>query len=159
MNKILIYRAIATLGFLGYLKGSGTIATVLTIFFIICKKLGFKYFQISENAWLEFIIYCLITLISSYIIDQVLDSFREKDPSAIVLDEVVGTLWSSFLIQFSAKNYLCMFLLFRFFDITKIGIIKYAEKLPRAWGITGDDVLAAFFTHLLLRTCIYFNLL
>jgi phosphatidylglycerophosphatase A len=34
------------------------------------------------------------------------------------------------------------FLLFRFFDITKIGLIKKIEKLPGGIGIMGDDIAA-----------------
>ncbi|MED5248553.1 MAG: phosphatidylglycerophosphatase A [Candidatus Neomarinimicrobiota bacterium] len=36
------------------------------------------------------------------------------------------------------------FLLFRFFDITKLGPVKYFEKMPGAWGVMTDDLVAGF---------------
>ena len=43
---------------------------------------------------------------------------------------------------------LLSFLLFRFFDITKIGPIKKFEKLPDGFGIMTDDLVAGLFAFL-----------
>ena len=50
---------------------------------------------------------------------------------------------------------LLSFILFRFFDITKIGPIKKFEKLPNGFGIMTDDIVAglfAFVTHAAILT-------
>ena len=40
---------------------------------------------------------------------------------------------------------LLSFILFRFFDITKIGPIKKFENLPNGIGIMADDIVAGLF--------------
>jgi phosphatidylglycerophosphatase A len=40
--------------------------------------------------------------------------------------------------------------LFRTFDILKPLGIHQLQKLPRAWGVMGDDLLAGIYTALLL---------
>lgn len=66
-----------------------------------------------------------------------------KDPQWIVIDEWAGLLIA--LIPASPNNFLhvaCAFLLFRFFDVSKLGPIGRAESLPGALGIMADDVVA-----------------
>ena len=43
---------------------------------------------------------------------------------------------------------LLSFILFRFFDITKIGPIKKFEKLPNGIGIMADDIVAGLFAFI-----------
>lgn len=74
------------------------------------------------------------------------------DPQFIVIDEWAGMSIS--LLYISPSNYLAVisaFLLFRFFDITKLGPVGWAENLPGAWGIMLDDVVAGIFATLLLH--------
>ncbi len=79
-----------------------------------------------------------------------------KDPSSIVIDELVG-LWIV-LLPLQALNFndlkdtntllqlFLAFALFRFFDITKIFPIKQLEKsFSGGFGIMLDDVVAGFF--------------
>ena len=51
------------------------------------------------------------------------------------------------IVQSEKINYVILsvilsFLLFRFFDITKIGPIKKFENLPNGLGIMADDIIA-----------------
>ena len=60
--------------------------------------------------------------------------------------------------EFSGLNpliHLIGFLLFRFFDITKLGLIKKSEKIKFGIGIMADDFLAALATVIIL-TCFNF---
>ena len=43
---------------------------------------------------------------------------------------------------------LLSFILFRFFDITKIGPIKRFENLPNGIGIMADDIVAGLFAFI-----------
>ena len=70
----------------------------------------------------------------------------KKDPSEAVIDEVVGMGISLLFVPKSIALYIVAFLLFRFFDITKIYPIKKFEKLPGGWGIMLDDVVAGIFS-------------
>jgi phosphatidylglycerophosphatase A len=66
------------------------------------------------------------------------------DPGAIVLDEIVA-LPIAFL-GFSAVGWpllIAGFLMFRLFDISKIGLADSAENLPSGWGVVADDCVAA----------------
>jgi phosphatidylglycerophosphatase A len=71
----------------------------------------------------------------------------EKDPSAVVIDEVAGQLLASApcaLMKFHSPSWLWLtsFALFRLFDIWKPGPIRKLQELPGGWGIMLDDVAA-----------------
>ena len=87
------------------------------------------------------------------------------DSSAIVIDEVVG-LWIAMLpivlINSTSAviiNILLAFTLFRFFDILKPWPIGWADKkLPGAWGVMMDDILAGIISMLIktiFAACIF----
>ena len=67
----------------------------------------------------------------------------DPDPKIVVIDEWAGTFIS--LTGLSLREWpfcLAAILLFRFFDISKPGPIKWAERLPQAWGVMLDDIVA-----------------
>ena len=41
-------------------------------------------------------------------------------------------------------------MLFRVFDIVKLGPVGWAERLPGAWGIIADDLVAGFLAAMVL---------
>jgi len=71
-----------------------------------------------------------------------------KDPSYIVIDEVVGQ-WIAVVLA-PPLMYPVGFLIFRILDIWKPWPISWADKLPGATGIMLDDVLAGITTAFLL---------
>ena len=85
---------------------------------------------------------------------------KETDPGKIVIDEVAGQLTSFLLVTsylhhtFNIKAfviYLLGFALFRFFDIIKMGPVKWADtKIKNAFGVMLDDVFAGIFASLVL---------
>jgi phosphatidylglycerophosphatase A len=81
--------------------------------------------------------------------------FGKKDPSCIVIDEIVAILFVLFLVPPSFVWWTAGFLLFRFFDITKLPGVREAERLPGGWGIMADDIIAALYTLLILRLTDY----
>lgn len=72
--------------------------------------------------------------------------FDAKDPQPIVIDEVAG---QGLALIFCPPSFLAIvigFLLFRFFDITKVWPVSWAdEKLSGPMGIMLDDILAAVY--------------
>ena len=67
------------------------------------------------------------------------------------------TRQTKLLKLFVIGKHLLSFLLFRFFDITKIGPIKRFEKFPGGIGIMSDDLVAglcAFLTQAAILTSI-----
>jgi phosphatidylglycerophosphatase A len=83
----------------------------------------------------------------------------EKDPSRIVVDEVIGQ-WITLTGATSQnwKSWLAAFLLFRAFDIWKPPPVRQAEKLPGGLGIVADDVVAGLYGALVLFAAGCFNL-
>jgi phosphatidylglycerophosphatase A len=74
------------------------------------------------------------------------------DPGAINWDEVVGIGWVMWWIMPASSLEQCIaFLLFRFFDAFKPQPIRYFDKRLRGgFGIMFDDLVAAFFTLLVI---------
>lgn len=85
---------------------------------------------------------------------------KETDPGKIVIDETAGQLTAFLLVcpylfhTFNFKAgiiYLLGFALFRFFDIVKMGPVKWADtKIKNALGVMLDDVFAGIFAALVL---------
>lgn len=144
---------IATLGRVGYFPASGTVATAATVPLMLLIKLLF-------SPRTEFFILLIATFVSGFIIDYVLarmprplvssDALQEYDPPHIVLDELIGCLWAFYGITISWNKLVVGFFLFRFFDIFKPFGIDALQRLPGAWGILADDVLAGLYTALIL---------
>ena len=70
--------------------------------------------------------------------------WNEKDPQRVVIDEVAGVCIAMGMVRSYGPWALVLgFVLFRFFDITKPGPIRKAEKLPpTGFGIMADDLAA-----------------
>jgi phosphatidylglycerophosphatase A len=68
----------------------------------------------------------------------------ENDPGVIVIDEIVAL--PVVFLGFTAIGWPLLaagYLMFRLFDIMKIGLADSAEKLPGGWGVVADDCVAA----------------
>ena len=74
-----------------------------------------------------------------------------KDPSPVIIDEIVGC-WVALLgIPPHHASLLFAFVLFRLFDIWKPFPADHAERLPGGWGIMLDDLVAGFYANLSVR--------
>lgn len=82
-----------------------------------------------------------------------------KDPSEIVVDEVVGQWIALLPVSLGAAHagaevgalwpgVLAAFLFFRLFDIWKPGPIGWADRMDNAWGVMLDDVAAGWIASL-----------
>ncbi len=74
-----------------------------------------------------------------------------KDPSTVVIDEVLGQAIALFAIPWHPYTVIGALILFRFFDIAKPLGIRRMEKLPGAWGVMLDDVLAGIYANIVLQ--------
>lgn len=96
------------------------------------------------------ILAALVFFIGVWATHQLIKNQQEKDPSMVVIDEVAGQTLSFALVgDYLVGNwhywyaYLIGFVLFRLFDIIKMGPVKWADnKLKNAWGVMLDDVFA-----------------
>ena len=79
------------------------------------------------------------------------------DDQRIVIDEVAGQAIAVCALPLTWAWYVAAFALFRFFDITKPGLIGRIDRDgPGAFGTLMDDVVAGIVTGLLLLTVLYF---
>ena len=80
----------------------------------------------------------------------------DHDPSEIVIDEVVGQFIALWAISYPAwvqgieitalwPGWVAGFVLFRLFDITKLGPVGWADRRGDAMGVMLDDVIAGVF--------------
>ncbi|MCJ8341300.1 MAG: phosphatidylglycerophosphatase A [Cetobacterium sp.] len=85
--------------------------------------------------------------------------FLEKDPQAVVIDEVLGFLTTLFLVNPVGifQNFLAIvigFILFRIFDISKIGPIYKSQFIGHGIGVVLDDFLAGIIGNFIM-VCIW----
>jgi len=136
LKKILCF--IATLGPIGFLPAPGTagsLAALIAGWFIASHS--FAALALATLAAL------LVGVLASQIYSQMTNS---KDASEVIIDEVAGQ-WAVLLtippmIDGVIYWYGAAFILFRFFDITKIGPVGMAERLEGGIGIMADDIVA-----------------
>jgi phosphatidylglycerophosphatase A len=87
----------------------------------------------------------LVSVIGWWAADKYDRQTNSTDNQAIVVDEVAGQ-W--IVLLGAGLNPLLIFLafvLFRFFDVTKIWPVSRFEKLPGAYGVMADDIVAGFY--------------
>ena len=99
-----------------------------------------------------YLVFLLIFIIVSYLLCEAhLKFYNKKDPKEVVVDEISGQFIAILgCVQSDKSTYMFLslllsFVLFRFFDITKIGPIKRFENLPNGIGIMADDIVAGLF--------------
>ena len=119
----------------------GTLASLITLFIGL--------YLILNLSIIIFTLFIFFSIIISYFgIKNYLLLNKVHDPPEIVIDEFIGQLISMLplmLIEINYLNVFICFILFRFFDISKIGL-KKIEKIPGAWGILLDDIVAGLYS-------------
>jgi phosphatidylglycerophosphatase A len=81
-----------------------------------------------------------------YVSSEAAAIMGEKDPSAIVADEIVGFAFAVYLLPLTVVNLILAFIFFRIFDILKPFPADWAdEKLGGGRGIVLDDIVAGIY--------------
>jgi phosphatidylglycerophosphatase A len=83
----------------------------------------------------------------------------EKDPSVVVIDEVLGQ-WIALAgaRALNVRSWVGALVLFRLFDIWKPAPVDQLEALPGGTGIVADDLMAGLYAALVLLIAGCFNL-
>jgi len=118
-------------------KGTGTFGTLITFIYFI--------FFYQLNLEIQILIFFILLLVSYISVKNTLKSLKIKDPSCVVIDEIIAYLIVLILLPNNYLLYLISFILFRFFDILKPWPISKLEELPGAIGVIADDFGAALF--------------
>ncbi len=127
---------------------SGTVGTIAAIpLYLVMAHLPVTLYIVATAAFF---------LVSCWVSGRAEEIFQEKDSGKIVIDEVAGYLVTMTAVPFSWKGVAIGFLLFRFFDITKIPPARFFDlHLKNGYGVVLDDIVAGIYScitfHFLLR--------
>lgn len=116
----------------------GVVDSTMTIFLIVASIIG-----------------TIIGIISC----NILETEWGKDPSKVVLDEMVGIFISLIFVPISIPTLLLSLILFRIFDISKILGIRKLESLDGGLGVMADDILAGIYANVVLQFILYLNII
>ena len=140
----------ATLGPIGSLPAPGTMGSLAALILGACITINF-------GVGVLVVAIILATILGFPAADAHFRVTGIKDSGSVVIDEVVGQWLPLLVIPVPAllnTDYMIMlagvFILFRIFDIIKIGLVKKAESLPGATGVMADDVVAGIMTGLVI---------
>ena len=148
--KFKVARLISTVWPIGiFLFAQGTLCSV----FAACT--GFLI-NIYLGSNITFLLGIFSGIIGYYASKIYISKIRKKDPSEVVIDEFSGQLIATSAAGISPFFNILAFIIFRFFDILKPGIIAKVEKIDGALGIMMDDWLAGIISAVIL--CFFYIL-
>ena len=134
-------KRIFTLFGIGFLPISGTMGSLVAIFFYYIF-----YNYLNLLSFIFFIIF--IFFYSIFFLNKSLkQSFSSSDPKEIVIDEFIGQSIPLILCENNFFLIILSFFLFRLFDITKPWPASYFDlKVKNANGVLMDDIIAGLYT-------------
>ncbi|MDL2224165.1 phosphatidylglycerophosphatase A [Bacteroidales bacterium OttesenSCG-928-M06] len=148
-NKIILFHKIIATGFgAGYFPvAPGTVGALLGVGIWSVIALFFSSVNLLIITLGLIIVFTGLGIVSS---NQLIPIWGE-DPSRIVIDETVG-VWIPLLAvtSFDICFVIAAFVLFRLFDIFKPLGIRKMEALKGGVGIMMDDILAGFYSLLVI---------
>ena len=138
------HKQIASVLGIGYIKGGGTVASILycIIWFLLPAGYTYSYWQVTVTL--------LIILIGTWSSGQVEKDWG-KDSSKVVMDEVAGMAVTLLYAPHNMMYLLIGLVLFRLFDILKPFGIRSLEKIPGGWGVMADDILSGVYAFVIVR--------
>lgn len=90
---------------------------------------------------------------------NILEDEWGKDPSKVVLDEMVGIFISLIWVPINMTSIILSLILFRIFDISKMLGIKKLESIEGGTGVMADDILAGIYANFILQLLVYFAII
>ncbi|WP_457640078.1 phosphatidylglycerophosphatase A family protein [Persephonella sp.] len=124
----------------------GTLGTLVGIIpILIYWTKGGQYQLINQIS-----ITMAVFLVGIWASTVIVETYKEKDPEYIVIDEIAGYMVAMIGFEPTWQNLLMAFVIFRFFDILKPPPIRYFEKLPSGFGVMADDIVAGIYTWIVM---------
>lgn len=146
MNKL-----IASVLGIGYIKGGGTLAALVT-----CSFIYLLWLQPWAANPLYLVLVTILVIIMGIYVGNKVEPFWGKDSYRVVIDEVAGMMVTMLFVPANIYYLLIGFALFRFFDIVKPLGIRKMELLKGGTGVMMDDVLAGVYSNIVLQIMVYF---
>ena len=156
MIKNINYLFVTCFGLGSFRFAPGTITSLITTIFLYSL---FHIVNLSNTIIL--LILFLVFMYSFYAVSEYIKYNENKDPKEIVVDEFIGQSIPIYLYEIahgtskdpqeSILFYLYIFVLFRFFDITKPFPANFFDKnLKNSFGVIMDDIVAGLYVVLAL---------
>ena len=145
MNKLadILLCNLATLGPIGHLRPApGTIGSLVA--------LGTGYLIASFSLGVLVAGILVLSIMGIFAAERYGQRTGKKDASEVIIDEVAGQWIPLVIIPLEIEWYIAAFLLFRFFDISKIGPVGHAERFASGVGVMADDLVAGILAALVL---------
>lgn len=108
------------------------------------------YFFLGQNQVVLAVASVVMYFVSVWVASYAEDVFGH-DAKKIVIDEWAGMFITVILVPHTLTAYGIAFVAFRLLDAIKIPPAAQAEKLPRGWGCTSDDAVAAIQANLVTQ--------
>ena len=145
MNKLAdtLLCNLATLGPIGHLRPApGTIGSLVA--------LGAGYLIADFSLGMLVAAILGLSILGIFAAERYGQRTGKKDASEVIIDEVAGQWIPLVIIPLEIDWYIAAFLLFRFFDISKIGPVGHAETFSGGVGVMADDLMAGILAALVL---------
>lgn len=125
--------------------GQGTLASFLVCLIYLLFRFLFQSYPF------EFFSLLVVMVTSFALAPRISVIWKERDPSCVVIDEVVGMMLSLLFLPKNSTVILVAFVVFRFLDISKFPPINVFDKIKSPYGVVLDDVVAGIITNVLIR--------
>ena len=139
---------LATGAYSGYAPvASGTVGSLVALPLIF---LSTQLLHVSSA--LQVVVLVLAIIGACWVAGAAEQYLGEHDSGKIVVDEMVGFLTATALLDLTLLRLLVAFFLFRLFDILKPPPARYFDQhVPGGVGVVLDDVCAGIYANLMVR--------
>ena len=139
---------LATGAYSGYAPvASGTVGSLVALPLIF---LSTQLLHVSSA--LQVVVLVLAIIGACWVAGAAEQYLGEHDSGKIVVDEMVGFLTATALLDLTLLRLLVAFFLFRLFDILKPPPARYFDQhVPGGVGVVLDDVCAGIYANLIVR--------
>ncbi len=143
-------KILSSFGYAGYFPvASGTFASAVGL--LIC-------YLLHDNLAVYSVVLVVITALGFMFSGQMERIEGQKDPSAVVIDEVAGMMIAMYAIPFTSwKVVLIAFFLFRACDMFKVYPAGKFEQIHGGAGIMLDDVIAGVYTNIVMQIALRYT--
>jgi phosphatidylglycerophosphatase A len=138
---------VATAGYVGYVPiAPGTFGSAVGLVVYAGVR--------ASNSWIvEAVVLGMALVAGIWAADRV-ERDLGKDPSAVVIDEVLGMLVTIAFLDVTVTGAIVGFFLFRVLDVIKPPPAARLEHLHGGPGIMFDDLMAGLYGHVAMRALI-----
>lgn len=141
----IIAKTIVSFGGVGYIKPLsatwGSLASGIALYF----------FWSTVDLQIKALAIIGVFILGWYLAERITKNSKLHDPHFIVIDEVVGMMIVTILLDQIWWQWILAFILFRIFDIAKLWPASFFDKKSGGFAIMFDDVIMALPALLVLQ--------